>query len=231
MSPEIPAPFVTDIFTLDVLTEMLESPLQLLSYIDRRTGYADRIVTGHELNILGYHLCHNLWISPDVTDIYLYDDVASSLNAAMSVRREGLPGERTPQGILTITKGTAYESVIKQIDNDPRSELVDLGLMLLRMSSKAAASFSKGIEYVRSAAQKSGRVHDVTLGDGLGCGVTVQSSSLAKSTALPVLNRQVRVNKYRHKATSWFGIAIDPYSGQVFYCLHEKGEWKQDQKP
>jgi SEC-C motif len=227
VSPEIPAPFVTDIFTLDVLTEMLESPLQFLSYIDRRTGYADRIVTGHELNILGYHLGHNLWISPDVTDIFLYDDVASSLNAAMSVRRDGLPGERTPPGILTITKGTAYADVIEQIDNDPRAERVDLGLMLLRMSSNAAASFSKGVEYVRSAAQKSGKVHDVTLGDRLGYGVTVQSSFLA--TSLPVLDRQVRVNKYRHKATSWFGIAIDPHSRKVFYCVHEKGEWKQNQ--
>ena len=48
MSP----PFVMDVFALDAITEMLNSPLQLLSYIDRRTGYTEKLMASHELTIL-----------------------------------------------------------------------------------------------------------------------------------------------------------------------------------
>jgi hypothetical protein len=228
VSNEIPAPFVTDIFTLDVLTEMLSSPLHLLSYIDRRTTYGGRVVTGHELNILGYHLSHNLWIPTDVTDIFLYDDVASSLDAAMAVRRDDVPGDRTPPGILTISKGSAYDSVISQVNNGPRGELVDLGLMLLRMSSDAAARISRGIEDVARRAQETRKLHDVTLGDHLGSGITIHSSYLPASVAVPRLHRHVRVSKYRQKASLWFGIAIHPDSGSLLFGVCAEFEWKRD---
>jgi hypothetical protein len=55
-------PFVLDVFTLDAMTEMLESPLQLVSYIDRRTNYSEKLVASHELTILAYHLKQNLWL-------------------------------------------------------------------------------------------------------------------------------------------------------------------------
>lgn len=52
----IHAPLVADVFLIDVLAEMLASPLRFLSYIDRRVGYAERIQGTNELAILGYHL-------------------------------------------------------------------------------------------------------------------------------------------------------------------------------
>jgi hypothetical protein len=54
-------PFVMDIFTLDVMTEMLESSLYFLSYVDKRTGYGDKIIASHELVLLSHHLKRNLW--------------------------------------------------------------------------------------------------------------------------------------------------------------------------
>ena len=38
-------PFVMDIFTLDVMTEMLNSPLYFLSYLEKRTGYSDKLIS------------------------------------------------------------------------------------------------------------------------------------------------------------------------------------------
>ena len=56
----IMAPFVMDIFLLDVMTEMLETPLYFLSYISKRTQYSEKISATHELTILSYHLKQNL---------------------------------------------------------------------------------------------------------------------------------------------------------------------------
>jgi len=57
-----PPPFVLDVFMLDAMTEMLDSPLRMLSYVDRRTKYFDKLMASHELTILSYHLKQNLWL-------------------------------------------------------------------------------------------------------------------------------------------------------------------------
>lgn len=56
----IKPPFVMDVFFLDVATEILETPLHFLSYVNRRTDYNDKVLSTHELTILSYHLKQNL---------------------------------------------------------------------------------------------------------------------------------------------------------------------------
>lgn len=228
ISSEIPAPFVTDIFTLDVMTEMLESPLHFLSYVDRRTGYGDRIFAGHELTILGYHLSSNLWLSSTTDVIYLIDDVASSLDAAMAVRRDGVPGDSTPHGILTLTKGSAYDRLISQIDHDPRGDLVDLGFMLLQMSGESAAQLGQGVAYATRRARETHSVHDVTMGSGKDTGITIHSSYDPMHEGVQKLQAHVLAKKYQQKAPSWFGVALHPDDESVLYGYNAQFEWTED---
>jgi hypothetical protein len=86
-SDRICPPFVMDIFTLDVMAEMLASPLRFLSYVDKRAGYNEQLHAGHELTILAYHLRQNLWIDTEYNMVSLDDDISSSLDLAMLVRR------------------------------------------------------------------------------------------------------------------------------------------------
>jgi len=229
ISPEIPAPFITDLFTLDVMTEMLESPLHFLSYMDRRTGYGDKVVAGHELTILGYHLSSNLWLSSDTDKIWLYDDLASSLDAAMAVRRDGVAGEQTPPGILTLTKGSAYDRLIAQIENCPRGDLVDLGFMLLQMSSESAAQLSQGIDYATRQARETGGAHDISMGSGKDAGITVHSSYRPFQEGIERLQFHVLAKKYQQKAPSWFGVAIHPDNKSVLYGYNAQFEWEKDE--
>jgi hypothetical protein len=55
-------PFVIDVFLLDALTEMLSTPLRLLSYVRMRLDVIERVTLSHELTALGYHLKHNMWV-------------------------------------------------------------------------------------------------------------------------------------------------------------------------
>ena len=54
--------FAMDVFALDAMTETLSSPLHFLSYVDRCTGYTDKLMASHDLMILSYHLKQNLWV-------------------------------------------------------------------------------------------------------------------------------------------------------------------------
>jgi hypothetical protein len=56
----IPHPFVLDIFTLDTIAEMLDSPILFLSYINRRASYQKRVYAAHELTVLSYHRTRRL---------------------------------------------------------------------------------------------------------------------------------------------------------------------------
>lgn len=85
-----------DVFLLDTLTEMLSTPLRLLSYVKLRVDAADKLMSGHELTVLGYHLKQNLWLEEKYTKILLDDSIALDLDLAMLVRRDKLPGEDTP---------------------------------------------------------------------------------------------------------------------------------------
>jgi Nuclease-related domain len=115
----ISPPFVMDAFALDAMTEMLSSPLQLLSYIDRRTGYTDKLMASHELTILSYHLKKNLWVNEEHDLVMLDDDISADLDLAMLVRREGVPGKGTPDGILTRFAATPLGRMVNAIEARP----------------------------------------------------------------------------------------------------------------
>ncbi|WP_455230852.1 nuclease-related domain-containing protein [Geopseudomonas aromaticivorans] len=67
----VQAPLVMDVFAIDAMTEMLQSPLQFLSYVNRRVNYAKQLMASQELTILGYHLKKNLWVESDINIIHL----------------------------------------------------------------------------------------------------------------------------------------------------------------
>lgn len=132
-SETIKPPFVIDVFALDVIAELLDSPLLFLSYVSRRTGYADRVLAAHELTILAYYLKSNLWLDDEAGMLLLLDDLTSELMIAMAARRDGVAGRRTPEGLLTRFNGTPVAAIIEQIENMP----VPAALLLLTLSEEA----------------------------------------------------------------------------------------------
>lgn len=130
----VAAPFVMDIFLLDAMTEMLGTPLHFLSYLNRRPLYIERLNISHELTALSYHLKQNLWFGNEYDFIALGDDISSGLDAAMMVRRLGIDGNRTPDGILTKFVGTKIGNLIEEIETQEEAGTIDLGFMLLTLS-------------------------------------------------------------------------------------------------
>lgn len=175
-----------DIFALDAMTEMLQSPLHFLSYLNRRSGYYDRLLAADELTILSYHLKTNLWIEDKYDQVMLHDDISIDLDVAMSVRRDKVPGKRTPEGVLTRITGTGVGRMIAEIESSPNSQTIELGLLLLRLSERAVISISAGVESIVRRERKDGRGHDITIGLGEArSGLTVHCNA-DQSSGLPV---------------------------------------------
>lgn len=222
------APLVTDVFALDAMTEMLESPLRLLSYLELRARFGDRIMTAHEHTLLSFHLKRNLWLNDDYDLVMLEDDIAADLDIAMSARREGLPGAATPDGILTRIKNTPVGRIISDIEALPDPSTVDLGLLMLELNEDTVDTLNKGIRQITAAVKRDGKKHDITVGLGTAsAGITIHCNPTDLASAQNALQVHCDGRKYSQKANRWFGLALRP-EGALWFALKLEFPWAQD---
>lgn len=222
-------PFVMDIFTLDVMAEMLDSPLYFLSYVDKRTSYADKIIASHELVLLSQHLKRNLWFEDKYDWIQLDDDISADLNIAMSVRRDNVPGKRTPNGILTRIANTSVGRLLKEIETRADPETLDLGFLLLKLGENAVLKISKAMDVVAERARLDGQGHDVTMPlNEAGAGLTIHCNDTALASAGPSLLNHCTARKYKTKTDEWHGLCLWPRDGTVRFGVSLNYKWKQD---
>jgi len=220
--------FVMDVFFLDVATEMLKSPLHFLSYVNRRTLYGDKILSTHELTILSYHLNQNLWMDGEYTMILLGDEICADLDLAMLARRDGIPGSKTPDGILTKYAGTHFDKLVKDIELRDHPATVDFGFMLLTLSGDAIEMINSGISKLVDLWQKDGKRHDLTIGISEGStGLTIHCNDDSDAEAAKRLDRHCELKKYDQKANQWFGVCIGAKSQRLRFGFNKKFKWEQ----
>jgi len=224
---KISPPFILDVFTLDAITEMLNSPLQLLSYVDRRTKYFEKVIASHELTILSYHLKRNLWLSEEYDMMMLEDDISADLDLAMLVRREGIPGKGMPDGILTRFPATTLGRFVKTIEKRPDPATIDLGYMLLTLGENTVIEVSNCIDELARRARIDGDNHDLTIDLGQeGTGLTVHCNNKPIEIAGPALQRHCIARKYTQHAQTWFGICVRPSDTTLRFGLNLDYPWE-----
>lgn len=225
----ISPPFVMDVFALDAMTEMLDSPLQMLSYIDRRTNYSDKLMAMYELTILSCHLKQNLWLSNEFDMVLLDDDISVDLDLAMLVRREGVPGRGTPDGILTRFASTALGRMVKTIEAKPEPATLDLGFTLLTLGEEAVGFISEAIDQISQGAITDGKNHDFTGSFGeVGTGLTIHCNNDPIVVAGPRLEHHCQARKYTERAKSWFGVCIRPNDQALRFGINLEFPWEHN---
>jgi SEC-C motif/Nuclease-related domain len=224
----VQAPLVMDVFAVDAMTEMLQSPLQFLSYVNRRANYAEHLMASQELTILGYHLKHNLWMQPDVDLMQLHDDFSAGLDIAMAVRRAGVQGAATPDGILTRVEKTTIGRVVKEIETRTDPATIDLGFLLVAMSEQAVNEMSRAVDKVAARTRADGNLHDVTFGFKEGTGITFHCTNEPNEVALPRLRSYCEQRKYKEKAKEWFGLCMSSIGPNVKFGVSLTFPWKQN---
>lgn len=225
----IQAPLVADVFLIDVLAEMLSSPLHFLSYLHRRVNYAERILAVNEQAVLGYHLSQNLWLADEMNMAMMPEEWAMHLDAAMTVRRERVPGCRTPPGILSHLQGTIVGRILETIEHRSDPALIDLGFALLTLSSDALDDLNRGLREIAQKTRLDGKLHDLTLAiDGGDTGLTIHCSKQPHELAATMLEDHCRRRKYVYRAGSWFGLAVRADDGLPKFGINLRFPWERD---
>ena len=229
-APGLAPPLVTDVFALDAMTEMLESPLRLLSYFKLRARFGEQLIATHELTLLSYHLKLNLWLNGEYDLFYLEDDIAVDLDIAMAARREGLAGRRTPEGILTRVRGTSVGRIISEIEALADPSTIDLGMLLLEMNQETLETVSRGIRRIAAEARQDGKTHDLTVGLGTtSAGLTIHCTASEPSSAQARLLAHCEARKYSQKADRWFGLTLRP-DETLWFGLKLDHAWAYDKR-
>ena len=180
----------------------------------------------HELTLLSYHLAQNLWVRSDLDLMGVDDDFASHLDVAMAVRREGVSGAATPEGILTRFEGTPFARIIAEIEDKSEPVAIGLGLMLLELSEGTIRTINKYINMVLARTAADGGLHDMTIGMSTAhTGLTVHCSRRVDREAEIRLRRHCEKRKYSQKAGKWFGLALR-LDGSIQLAAELSGPWK-----
>ncbi len=211
VSQKIRPPFVMDVFLLDAMTEMLETPIRLLSYVNQRVVLADRLHITHELVALSFHLKQNLWLSSEYDSAHLGDDISLDLDVAMTARRDGIPGQRTPEGILTRFNGTAFERLVAQIEQRSDPATIELGFLLLSLGEETCRHIDKAINEITVRSKADGSIHDFTVSIGeAGEGICLHCNPSSEDKAAARLSAHCYARKYTERAGKWFGLCLNP---------------------
>lgn len=225
--PGLQLPVVLDVFSLDVMAEMLPSPLHFLSYLNRRAHYSGQVHAGQELVILGYHLRQNLWMGSDISMLFLENDVAVTLDIAMMARRTGAPGLKTPEGILTHLDGTTLGNIVAAIEKRPDPATIELGFHILQLSGKAIKDLNTGIDNLSRQVIRDGKHHDLTFLFNTE-GLTIHINNDPVPIAMSRLRKHCSQRKYKQRADKWFGICLAPMGPSVRFGVTLVDPWEKN---
>lgn len=220
----IKSPYIADIFILDVLCEMLDSPLYFFSYLNRRSMFYDKLIAESELAILAFHLNQNLWIDNDYT-FYIDNDICTDIDAAMSVRRLGFPGKRVPVGILTWLKESPVGRIIESIEKSDSKYSIDLGLFLLELREDTINEINKTINTLSKKSIKDGMHHDFSMMIDK-TGLTVHCNTMPFIIAKKNLEIHCESKKYSQRSDRWFGVCINPNNTSLRFAIVADYIWE-----
>lgn len=222
-------PLVTDVFTLDVIAEFLDTPLQFLNYLDLRARAYDKLVITSELIPFSYHLRNNLWLDPKYDMVNIGEDFSAHVDVAMMVRRGRAPGNPEVEGILTRYRGTPIGTLLDQIEEATVPELTGLGLWLLQLSDDASKGLGRALGAQARAATRERVTKDLSLPfDGQSAGLTMHLSELPDQVARQKLLQHCELKKYELEANAWYGLVLRPADFRVRHALLLQEPWKHD---
>lgn len=222
-------PYVMDVFLIDMMTEMLSSPLYFLDFFIKRSDYGDSIQSNHELTTLSCYIIQNLYFVENPDMVMLDDDVSSSLELAMLARREDgfehIP--RTPRGILTNYSGTHIGNIIDDIKDSCDLGLMKLGFHILSLSEDSGNIINDAISQMVALHRKDNKHHDATLPIlEARKGLTIHVNNDADDISSKRLASHCEKRKYTCKADEWVGLCINPVSSRFRFATYHRSKWE-----
>jgi hypothetical protein len=227
----IASPYVMDVFLLDLMTEVLDSPLCFLKYIDRRTDLNLIFLSSNEINILGYYLENDLWIKIDKDFHFVDDRWGRRLSLLMLVRRDNVVGPWTQDALLPHFPDNSLGKILKQVASGRDPAVLELGFDVLSMDETNTSILNEKIgKSVFLANESHLPVNFSILNTSKSMGFTFMCNELSDEVAIRKLKELCLMRKYYQKYNDWKGVCLDPKDGRIRFFLFLQFKWKFDKE-
>lgn len=229
-SQTIKHPYVMDVFLLDLIAEMLDSPLFFLDYLEKRCDFGLALLANHELTILATYIKQNLYFQSNPDMILLEDSLSGELELSMLARREGFNVPRTPNGLLTLeNKYKFIGNLLEQLKYSDLFKEQKLGFLILSLAETTLEQLDNSIRQMVNAFSYGKEQSDITIGISEGnTGFTLHCNDIEINEASTKLKEHCKFRKYSTKADSWTGIIYSPSALKFRFIDYEDSPWKQD---
>lgn len=225
-------PYVMDVFLLDLIAEMLDSPLFFLDYLEKRCEFGLDLLANHELTILSTYIKQNLYFQEKANMIMLDESLSGELELSMLSRREGLNVPETPEGLLLLEH--KYEFVgglLNQLKHSDRFIDQKIGFLLLSLSEATLVELDGAIKQMVQAFHNGKKHSDLTIGISEGeTGLTIHCNDNELLSASQVLYENCQLRKYSNKAALWVGLVYSPSKLKLSLGQYHSDPWAQDDK-
>ncbi|MFT2089547.1 NERD domain-containing protein [Paraglaciecola sp. 2405UD69-4] len=225
---KIKTPYIMDVFLIDLLAEILDTPLFFLDYIRKRADFGDSILSNHELVILSIYLKQNLYFEGKPDLVMLEDDISSDLELAMLARREGEDCPSIPKGMLTIHQGTHIGSIIDDIKCSEEYGLLNLGYHFLSLGEESINMLNGAIEQMINLYNQDKRHHDITIPLlEEKTGLTIHCNEDPPDVAYKKLVTHCEKRKYSIEAETWHGVCFSPTRRRFSFATYHVSAYQQ----
>ena len=222
--PNTAWPIVCDLFLIDIITEILPSPLYFIDYVIWRVQFGDRAHATTDIATFGFYLKSNTRIDWEFQRVLILETMALEVDVAMKVRREGLQGECTPEGTLTKARNTLFGRVLSVLEQEPNQNSVKIGLAILAMDKRTIVEKSSATESMILEAGQNGQMRDWTIAMGnIDAGLTVHINGEPINEAEKRIWCHMHVKKYSMRAGQWFGLIFAPSTGIIRKMVRIEG--------
>ena len=208
----IASPFVTDVFALDTMTKMLDSPLKFLHYLSRRTRKPKFLLASNEHELIGTYLQNGLVFEEDVDIVWVEENISEDIDIAMEVMHNSAEGFGLPENIFDKFSGTHLGNFIDELENNPSYLTMSLGIEILDAIVQDFGLINDFNRKINVAMDR------VTRGEPFvnfsfalrnsSTGVTIMCAPVVSESYADKLRGICNRRKFQSKLPNWFGILL-----------------------
>ncbi|OZG50868.1 hypothetical protein [Bombiscardovia coagulans] len=215
---------ITDVFFIDILIEMLQSPLLLIDYIDKRCLYGKQMLAQSEINALGLYLADEFGQFENCDHIVVDGDNSLDIDAAMTARRSlpFLKQQTVPPGILTRIAGCkgAFNVLLEKFSYPSDSVELAFGRELLIFQDALIDQVNGMVDTVREQCEKTGDVHSVSFSYGEDYGMSFLLQGRSATIRRGIMMANAIAQNDRQRGGNWFVLLLNAEDLSVLKLEH-----------
>lgn len=228
----ITAPYVIDVFQIDLMAEMLSTPLMFLDYLLKRIKYMPSLLINHELVALATYIKRNLYFDNQYNLVMLDDSISAEMECAMLARREGLEFAVIPEGMLKIKeKYKNISRLLSQLENSQIESEQQLGFQLLALHEETLSQLDQLLGKMKVSYSLGKEHSDASFPfENDKSGITFHMNNIDGLIGHQKLKNHVELRKYSFKANKWVGVSINPENLALNFVIYSSKEWEESEE-